>query len=310
MARRLLGSWEVLVRRFATAAPPTAGTPAAPLAAEGAATTAVKSVVAVPPLPKAVWSADSVRTGVLVKKLGMTQTWSEWGERVPVTVLQMVDNHVVGVRTLEDHGYVALQIGAVDHDKPFKVSKPQLGQFEQAGVPPKRHVREFKVTQDALLPVGTPLNVAHFVPGQYVDVIGKTIGKGFQGGMKRHGFRGGPASHGNTKHHRTPGSIGAGGDPARVFPGKRMAGHMGNIDRWQLCLQVYKIDTRWNVIYVRGCVPGHRGSLLGMIDAKRRALATPPPFPTAPPPAAPVVQTAPKGKDNPLDKLLHPQDAD
>jgi large subunit ribosomal protein L3 len=167
----------------------------------------------------------------------------------------------------------SLQIGA-GSKKPKQVSDAARGHFEAADVPIKRKVCEFRVSRDALLPVGTPLTAAHFVAGQHVDVTGHTIGKGFQGPMKRWGFSGLPASHGTTKKHRAHGSIGNSQDPGRVWKGKKMAGRMGNRKRTVQSVFVYKIDAARNLIYVKGQVPGKSGLFLKIKDALRK----PPPL--------------------------------
>lgn len=246
------------------------------------------------------WTPNSLRTGVLAVKLGMTQTWTEWGERIGVTALQIQDNQVVDVRTTSTHGYNALQIGAVDVKKMKRVTKPLIGMYKKLGVAPKKYLSEFKVTEDALLPVGTPITAHHFVAGQLVDITGTTVGKGFAGVMKRHNMSGGNDSHGSTKQHRKIGSIGAGGVPSRVWPGKRMAGHMGNAKTTIRNLEIYKIDTRWNIIYIRGSVPGHKNGLLRVFDAQFNKSKEPLPFPTFTGEPEQGVFIAPKETVNPL----------
>lgn len=226
------------------------------------------------------WSPQSRRTGIIALKLGMSQLWDKNGQRIPVTLLQIVDNQVVMVRRKEKEGYNALQIGAVNHSKIKRIIKPILGQFYKSDVTPKRFLQEFRVTEDAILPVGTHLYASHFVPGQYVDVTSKTIGKGFQGVMKRHGMKGQPASHGVTKTHRKMGATGGGQDPGRIWPGKRMPGRMGGKTTNTLNLKIYRINHQFNVIYVNGCVPGHKNTPVRITDARRRPHKTTPPFPT------------------------------
>ena len=211
----------------------------------------------------------SVRTGLLAVKVGMTSEWDKWGVHYPLTVLQVDRCHVVQVKTLETDGYYALQLG-VGEQHIRKVKKPQVGHYIKADLPPKKMLREFQVTPDCLLPVGYELMARHFTVGQLVDVRGITIGKGFAGGIKRWGFSRQPASHGNSLSHRVLGSTGNRQDPGRTFPGKKMPGHMGCNYRTTKNLLVYKIDSKRNLIYVRGAVPGHANSILELFDSVYR----------------------------------------
>jgi large subunit ribosomal protein L3 len=206
--------------------------------------------------------------------------WNDQGHPVPITVLQVLDNQVVNVRTKDKEGYWGLQVGGINHPKPKNLLKPVLGQYQRADVVPKRKLWEFRVTEDALLPVGTSIFASHFVCGQYVDVCAKSIGKGFQGVMKRHGMKGQPASHGQTKTHRKMGATGGGQDPGRIWPGKRMPGRMGGKRVTTPNLQVVRINQQFNVLYVRGAVPGHENTFVRVTDARRKPHLTPPPFPT------------------------------
>eukprot|EP00128_Syssomonas_multiformis_P003837 Colp12_sorted_trinity150504_noHs@27707 len=226
------------------------------------------------------WSPSSRRTGVIAIKKGMMTLYDNWGRQVPVTVLQLENNQVTQVKTKKSDKYNALQIGCRDDTK--HLNKPMKCHFTSKGVTPKRKVVEFRVTADALLPVGTKITAAHFVPGQHVDVAGITIGKGFQGVMKRHGMKGGPASHGVTRAHRKIGAVSGAQDPGRIFKGKRMAGHMGNVRRTTLSLQVFRINTKHDLIFVKGAVPGCDGAFIEVTDARRKPFTTanPPPFPT------------------------------
>ncbi|KAI9594933.1 translation protein [Syncephalis fuscata] len=232
------------------------------------------------------WKPESRRTGIIGIKIGMTAIWDEWGVRHPVTVLKIEDVQVIQAReSIHQPGMVQLQIGSVNQ-LPQRMTKPLLGHFNNAGVEPKKKVCEFLVTEDARLPVGTTLNASHFVPGQFVDVQAPSIGKGFAGGMKRHGFKGLRASHGVSVSHRSLGSTGQCQDPGRVFKGKKMAGRMGGNYATVQNLKVVKVDTGLNLVYVRGAVPGYDRQYIYIKDAikKRGAAAFPkgvqPPFPT------------------------------
>lgn len=227
------------------------------------------------------WTPDSRRVGAITLKCGMTADWDVWGQRHPLTVLKLEDVRVTQVKDEATHGYTSVQVGGGDA-KPKNVSKPQAGHFARAGVEPKAVLAEFRVSEDAVLPVGTPISVQHFVPGQYVDVTSTTIGKGFQGPMKRWGFGGQKASHGTTKAHRSHGSTGSSQNPGRVFKGKKMAGRMGGKTATVECLQVYKVDIKRGLLYLRGSVPGHAGAYVRVRDSLRKphSEAAPPPFPT------------------------------
>lgn len=168
-----------------------------------------------------------MRSGIIARKMGMTRIFNDSGMHVPVTVLQVENCQVVGVRTVETDGYTAVQLGA-GIAKVSRVSKPMRGHFAKANVEPKKRVREFRVSADALLDVGAELIADHFVAGQQIDVAGQSIGKGFAGAMKRHNFSGLRATHGVSISHRSHGSTGQCQDPGRVFKGKKMAGHMGD----------------------------------------------------------------------------------
>ncbi|MBF0175834.1 MAG: 50S ribosomal protein L3 [Magnetococcales bacterium] len=207
-----------------------------------------------------------MRAGLIGRKLGMTQTFSEQGERLPVTVLQMGPCPVVAKRSQETDGYNAVQIG-FEEKKPSRVSKPEKGYFAKANIPPQRLLKEFRVDNPEAYEVGQQLSVDLFAVGQLVDVTGRSIGKGFAGVMKRWGFKGGKASHGAHKVHRSPGSIGQRQTPGRVMPGKKMAGHMGDRNVTVQSLRVTAVDTEKNLLIVHGSVPGAEGSVVLVRDA-------------------------------------------
>ncbi len=219
-----------------------------------------------------------VRTGVIAKKVGMTRLFQADGRHVPVTVLQLDDVQVVGRRESDRDGYTAVQLGA-GKAKAKNVAKPQRSAFGKAKVEPKAKVAEFRVDEDALLDVGATLSADHFVPGQLVDVCGVTQGKGFAGGMKRWGFGGLRATHGVSISHRSLGSTGNRQDPGRVFKNKKMAGHMGARNRTQQNLEIVRTDAARGLIFVKGSVPGHKGSWLTVQDAIKADRREDAPFP-------------------------------
>ncbi|XP_038596969.1 39S ribosomal protein L3, mitochondrial [Tachyglossus aculeatus] len=219
------------------------------------------------PWPIQPWEPGSARVGLIALKLGMMPLWTKNGEKHAVTLLQVQDCHVVKYTPSEGAGKLgALTVGG-KNASPFYKSEETLEMFREAGVPPKQRIKIFRVTENAKIKPGTPLYAAHFRPGQYVDVTAKTIGKGFQGVMKRWGFKGQPATHGQTKTHRRPGAIST-GDIARVWPGKKMPGQMGNIYRTAFGLKVWRINTKHNIIYVNGSVPGHKSCFVKIRDTR------------------------------------------
>ena len=219
-----------------------------------------------------------MRTGVIAKKVGMTRLFQADGRHVPVTVLQMDDVQVVGRREADRDGYSGLQLGA-GKAKAKNVAKPQRAAFGKAEVEPKATVAEFRVAEDALLDIGATLSADHFVAGQLVDVCGVTQGKGFAGAMKRWGFKGLRATHGVSVSHRSHGSTGNRQDPGRVFKNKKMAGHMGARNRTQQNLEVVRTDPVRGLIFIKGSVPGHKGSWLTIQDAIKLPRSDSAPYP-------------------------------
>jgi len=219
-----------------------------------------------------------MRTGVIAKKVGMTRLFQEDGRHVPVTVLALDNLQVVARREAGRDGYTAVQLGA-GSAKTKNLSKPQRGHFGKAEVEPKAKVVEFRVDEDGLLDVGAELTADHFVAGQMVDVQGVTQGKGFAGAMKRWGFKGLRATHGVSISHRSHGSTGQRQDPGRVFKNKKMAGHMGARNRTQQNLEVVRTDAARGLIFVKGSVPGHKGSWLVVKDAVKIARHEAAPYP-------------------------------
>jgi large subunit ribosomal protein L3 len=210
-----------------------------------------------------------MRSGVIAKKLGMTRLFMEDGRQVPVTVLQLDGLQVVAQRTAERDGYTAVQLGA-GTAKVKRVTAPMRGHFAKANVAPKRKLAEFRVTPDNLIDVGAEISADHYLPGQFVDIAGTSIGKGFQGVMKRHNFGGLRASHGVSISHRSHGSTGQCQDPGKVFKGKKMAGHMGAVRVTTQNLQVVRTDADRGLIMVKGAVPGSRGGWVTIKDAVKK----------------------------------------
>lgn len=210
-----------------------------------------------------------MRSGVIAKKLGMTRLFLEDGRQIPVTVLQMDNVQVVAQRTADRDGYTAVQLGA-GTAKPKNVTKPMRGHFAAANVAPKRKITEFRVAPENLIEVGEELTANHYFAGQYVDVSGTSIGKGFAGAMKRHNFSGLRASHGVSVSHRSHGSTGQCQDPGKVFKGKKMAGHMGDARVTTQNLQVMKTDADRGLIMIKGAVPGSKGGWVTIKDAVKK----------------------------------------
>ena len=218
-----------------------------------------------------------MRTGVIAKKLGMTRFFDEAGSHVPVTVLSLEGCQVVGQRTTDKDGYVALQLGS-GAKKPKNTSKAMRGHFAKAEVEPKRTIMEFRVSEDMLIDVGAELTADHYLPGQKIDITGTTVGKGFQGAMKRWNFGGMRATHGVSVSHRAHGSTGQRQDPGKTFKGKKMAGHLGQETVTTLNLTVWRVDVERGLILVKGAVPGTEGSFVKIRDAVK--IAAPKDIPT------------------------------
>ncbi|MBB5661518.1 large subunit ribosomal protein L3 [Brevundimonas halotolerans] len=210
----------------------------------------------------------------------MTRIFAEDGAHVPVTVLQLDGCQVVGQRTQERDGYVALQLGAGAR-KAKRTNKAQRTVFANAEVEPKRIVAEFRVSEDALMDVGAELSADHFIAGQTVDIQGQTIGKGFAGAMKRWNFGGLRATHGVSVSHRSHGSTGNRQDPGKTFAGKKMAGHLGQETVTLQNLTVFRVDVDRGLILIKGAVPGHDGSYVKVRDSIKKARPADAPFPGA-----------------------------
>lgn len=221
-----------------------------------------------------------MRSGVIAQKVGMTRIFTDAGEHIPVTVLRLENCQVLAQRTEEKNGYTALQLGAGTR-RPSRVTAPERGNFALAKVEAKRKLAEFRVTPENLIEVGAEITADHFVPGQFVDITGTSIGKGFQGAMKRWNFGGLRATHGVSISHRSHGSTGQRQDPGKVFKGKKMAGHMGSERVTTQNLVVVKTDTERGLVMVRGAVPGHKGGWVLVRDAVKRKLPDDAPKPGA-----------------------------
>jgi large subunit ribosomal protein L3 len=206
--------------------------------------------------------------GILGKKVGMTQVFGDHGAMIPVTVLEVGPCLVVQRKTAGSDGYEAVQLGLVEKRTPRNVTKPMQGHFKKAGVAPTRRVAEFKVDSGEEWKAGDEVKASIFAAGEYVDVVSTSKGKGFQGVVKRHGFRGGRATHGSM-FHRAPGSIGASSFPSRVYPGMRAAGRMGGARITAKNLKVVSVDADKNVILVSGSVPGATGTYVAIKRAKK-----------------------------------------
>ena len=206
-----------------------------------------------------------VSVGILGTKLGMTQVFDDTGNAVPVTVIQAGPCVVTQVKTQQTDGYCAVQIGYQEVAEKA-LSRPELGHLKKIGAPNLRHLREYRVDDSSAFELGQTLAADIFEAGQLIDVSGKSIGKGFAGNQKRHNFSRGPMTHGS-KNHRLPGSIGPGTTPGRVYPGKKMAGQLGNVQVTVRKLSVVRVDSERNVLLVKGAVPGKPGAVLNIVPA-------------------------------------------
>lgn len=213
-----------------------------------------------------------MRTGLILKKLGMSSMFSDLGQRIALTFLQLEDVEVVGQKITEKDGYNAVVLGST-LKKSSRVSKSMKQVFINAKVDPRKLLKEFRVSRENMLKIGTKLKATHFKPGQYVDISGKSIGKGFAGVMKRHNFGGLEATHGVSVSHRSHGSTGQCQDPGRVFKGKKMAGQMGNVNVTTQNLQIIKVDDEKGLIIVGGNVPGSKGKYIFIRDAVKKLIS-------------------------------------
>jgi large subunit ribosomal protein L3 len=219
-----------------------------------------------------------MRSGVIAQKVGMTRIFTDAGEHVPVTVLKVDSCQVVAHRTKDKNGYTALQVG-VGKAKVKNVSKAERGRFAVAQVEPKQKLAEFRVSEDAVIPVGAEITADHFIPGQFVDITGTTTGKGFAGGMKRWNFGGLRATHGVSVSHRSIGSTGGRQDPGKTFKNKKMPGHLGAERVTTQNLRVVQTDPERGLILVEGAVPGVAGGWIQVRDAVKRKLPKDVPMP-------------------------------
>lgn len=205
--------------------------------------------------------------GILGTKLGMTQVFDEAGKAIPVTVIQAGPCTITQVKTVQTDGYSAIQVGY--GEVPQKaLNKPELGHLGKAGAPPLRHLHEYRLDNSSEYELGQQIKADIFSPGQVVDVVGTSIGRGFAGYQKRHNFKRGPMAHGS-KNHRLPGSTGAGTTPGRVYPGKRMAGRLGGSQVTIRKLTVVRVDSERNLLLIKGALPGKPGALVNVVPEKK-----------------------------------------
>ena len=219
-----------------------------------------------------------MRCGVIARKLGMSRIFNDKGEHVPVTVLRLEDVEVLSTRSIKKDGYIAVQLG-FNNKKLKNVTKPLKGFFAKAKSEPKEKVLEFRVSEDALLNIGDKISVNHYIPGQKIDVVGISQGKGFAGSMKRHNFGGMQASHGVSISHRAHGSTGNSQDPGRTWKGKKMAGQYGNVRVTTQNLTIVKLLDDDNLILVEGSVPGSKNGIVTITDAVKYNVPKDVPFP-------------------------------
>ena len=220
-----------------------------------------------------------MRTGLVGVKLGMTCIFRD-GRRIPVTLVQVEGCQVVSHKTLDRDGYVALQMG-FGAAKPSRVSNPMRGHFAKSSVEPKKKLVEFRISEDSVLPVGAVLSAAHFLQGQFLDVYGTSLGKGFAGPMKRHNFGGLRASHGVSVSHRSHGSTGQRSFPGKVFKNKKMAGHLGHERVTIQNLEVVHVDAEKGLVALKGAIPGPKGGYVVLKDAVKKPMPEGVPFPGA-----------------------------
>ena len=238
-----------------------------------------------------------MRSGIIAKKLGMTRLFMGDGKQIPVTVLQLDGLQVVAQRTADKHGYSAVQLGT-GTIKVKRVSKAMRGHFAVAQVEPKRKVAEFRVAPENMIDVGAEITAEHYAAGQFVDVSGSSIGKGFAGAMKRHNFKGLRATHGVSVSHRSHGSTGQCQSPGKVFKGKKMAGHMGAAKVTTQNLEVMRTDLDRGLIMIKGAVPGSRGGWVTVKDAVKKPVPDGVPFPAAIRVATAVAEPTPAEGDD------------
>jgi large subunit ribosomal protein L3 len=212
-----------------------------------------------------------MRTGLVATNEGMTRVYDDQGRHVPVTILRVESAVVTDVRTVDKNGYTAVQVGVGTRRK-SRVSKAMLGNYAKTKIEPKAKLVEFRVSPENMLDVGAQIDVSHFVPGQFVDVVGTSVGRGFQGVMKRHNFGGLRATHGVSVSHRSHGSTGQRQDPGRVFKGKKMAGHMGDVRVTTQNLKVVAVDATEGLILVAGNIAGSQHSFVTIADAVKKPL--------------------------------------